>query len=153
MIVCRHAPVTTFMSGCSGAQINDIVVGGAVWKHVSWTVRTDTGKRESVCFSDCLSAYKYVCFFFLTIFQDCIQPFGYENEMLSWVRLRGSNAHGVSPQPQLAGSTKIGTSLVPILLLGEHGHHCLSSLSRAISQKVGGLGYRTGDPPIHGPNP
>ena len=27
------------------------------------------------------------------------------------------------------------------------------SLSRAISQKVGGLGYRTGDPPIHGPKP
>ena len=34
-------------------------------------------------------------FFFLNIFQDCIQPFGHE--MLSWVRLRGINAHSVSP--------------------------------------------------------
>ena len=29
------------------------------------------------------------------VFQDCIQPFG--NEMLSWVRLHGINAHSVSP--------------------------------------------------------
>ena len=33
--------------------------------------------------------------FFLNIFQDGIQPFGHE--MLSWVRLRGINAHSVSP--------------------------------------------------------
>ena len=36
-------------------------------------------------------------FFFLNIFQACIQPFG--QEMLSWVRLRGINAHSVSPPP------------------------------------------------------
>ena len=35
------------------------------------------------------------CFFFLNIFQDCIQPFSHE--MLSWVRLHGINAHSVSP--------------------------------------------------------
>ena len=29
----------------------------------------------------------------------------------------------------------------------------VSSFFRAISQKVGGLGYRTGNPPIHGPKP
>ena len=34
--------------------------------------------------------------FFLNVFQDCIQPFGYE--MLSWVRLRGINAHMSHPQ-------------------------------------------------------
>ena len=33
--------------------------------------------------------------FFLNIFQDCIQSIGHE--MLSWVRLRGINAHSVSP--------------------------------------------------------
>ena len=33
--------------------------------------------------------------FFLNIFQDCIKSFGHE--MLSWVRLRGINAHSVSP--------------------------------------------------------
>ena len=32
--------------------------------------------------------------FFLNVFQDCIQPFG--REMLSWVKLRGINAHSVS---------------------------------------------------------
>ena len=36
-----------------------------------------------------------IFFFFLNIFQDCIQPIGHE--MLSWVRLRGINAHSVSP--------------------------------------------------------
>ena len=78
---------------------------------------------------------------FLNLFQDCKQPFGHE--MLSWVRLRGINAHSVSPQ--LAGTN--------FVLLGEQGHQSVSSLSRAISQKVDGVGYRTGDPPIHGPKP
>ena len=35
-----------------------------------------------------------VFFFFLNIFQDCIQPFGHE--MLFWMRLRGIKAHSVS---------------------------------------------------------
>ena len=40
----------------------------------------------------------YIYHFFLNIFQDCIQPIGHE--MLSWVRLRGINAHTLShPQP------------------------------------------------------
>ena len=65
----------------------------------------------------------------------------FDHEILSyWVRLRGINAHSVSPQP--------ASYLVPILLLGEHEHQSFSSL--AINQKVGGLGNRTGDPPIPG---
>ena len=38
-------------------------------------------------------------------------------------------------------------------LLGEQEHQSVSSLSRAISQKVGGLGNRTSDPSISGPIP
>ena len=39
--------------------------------------------------------YEIFVEFWSNIFQDCIQPFGHE--MLSWVRLRGINAHSVSP--------------------------------------------------------
>ena len=66
--------------------------------------------------------------------------------MLSRVGLRGINAHSVSLiQPT--------SWLFPILLLGEQEHQSNSSKSRAISQKVGGLGNRTGDPQIPGPIP
>ena len=40
-----------------------------------------------------ISNYLYI--FFPNIFQDCLQPFG--NKMLSRVRLRGINAHSVTP--------------------------------------------------------
>ena len=71
-----------------------------------------------------------------------MQPFGHE--MLSWVRLRDINAHSVSPPARYA-------SWYQFLLLGELGHHVLVACpDRAISQKVGSLGYRTGDPLIPG---
>ena len=41
------------------------------------------------------------------------------------------------------------TSWYQFTLLGEQGHQNISSLSRAISHKVGRLGNRTSDPSIH----
>ena len=91
---------------------------------------------------------RFMTFWSNIFLQDCIQPFGHK--MLSWVRLRGRlrgiNTHSVLPPP-----TRLldGTNL----LLGEQGHQSVSSLSRAISQKIGGLGKRTGDPSISGSTP
>ena len=80
---------------------------------------------------------------FFPIFHDCIQPFGHE--MLSWVRLHGINARIFSPQPAIA-------SWYQFTLHGEQVvHQRNSSLSRAISQTVGSLGNRTGDPSVSGP--
>ena len=64
--------------------------------------------------------------------------------MLSWMRLCGITT--VSHPSRLASWYKF-------TLLDEEGHRSVSRLSRAISQKVGGLGNQTGNPSISGPIP
>ena len=51
--------------------------------------------RRVECKMAGLEFFYIFIYFLLNIFKDCIQPFGHE--MLSRVRLRGINAHNVSP--------------------------------------------------------
>ena len=57
--------------------------------------------------------------------------------------MHGINANSVLPPPP--PPSQIAIAGINILLLGEQGHQSVNSLSRAINQKVGGLGNRTGD--------
>ena len=92
------------------------------------------------CFSTVViktDPYLSICksIFFLELFQDCIQLFGH-------VIFSSNNAHSVSP------SARYIARWSQFMLLGEQEHMGVSSLSRAISQKVGVLGSRTGDPSV-----
>ena len=49
-------------------------------------------------------------FFFLNMLQDYLALEPYRHEMLSWVKLRGINAHSVSPQGQQEETYRPATS-------------------------------------------